>query len=422
MAHSQIRIKLLPHLRCFFDKPVQVKVQGLAPHQRVELRSRLVDDRKVVFKASALYTADETGLVDVCRSPSLGGSYTGVEPMGLFWAMAPETPHSKLLKKNVLSPTLVTIDALSGDTGEVLASETNERGYMTEGMRRIPLQEDRIRGVLFLPPGKGPFPGVLDLPPLGGGLSEARASLLANKGFAVLALAYYGYQDLPKPFPKHFDLEYFEEALDFLRRHPQVQGPGMGILSISKSGDLALSISTFLPGISATVLINTCIANVITPVRHKDFVLPPLIPILKNTTITESGLLDIRDIFPDPMLKENQATVIPIQHASCSFLFAASEDDRNWNSTLYAENAAARLRSHGKQNFQVVKYPKAGHFLEVPYLPHCPSGFHAVMGSVVVFGGEPKAHCQAQLDLWVRIQEFFRKHLDNKSSVQKAML
>lgn len=153
MADSQIRLKILPGIRCLFNKLVQVKVEGLAPHKPVELRSRLVDDRGVIFKASALYKADETGQVDVCRAPSLRGSYTGVEPMGLFWALAPETPHSKLMKKNVLSPTLVEIQALNGETGELLASGTNERGYMTEGMKRIPVQEGRIRGILFVPPG-----------------------------------------------------------------------------------------------------------------------------------------------------------------------------------------------------------------------------------------------------------------------------
>lgn len=154
MANSQIRVKILPSIRCLFTKRVQVKVEGLAPHKTVELRSRVVDDRGVTFQASALYKADETGQVDVCRAPSLRGSYTGVEPMGLFWSLAPETLHSKLTKKDVLSPTCVEIEVLSEETGDVLASETNERGYMTEGMKRIPVKDGKIRGVLFVPPGR----------------------------------------------------------------------------------------------------------------------------------------------------------------------------------------------------------------------------------------------------------------------------
>ena len=154
MAHSQIRLRILPGVRCLFDKLVQVKVDGLVPFKPVELRSKLVDDRGVIFKASALYKADESGRLDVSRAPSLEGSYTGVEPMGLFWAMSTDTAHSKLLKKNVLTPTLVELAAVSQETGELLISETVERGFMTEGMKRVPVQEGRIRGVLFIPPGQ----------------------------------------------------------------------------------------------------------------------------------------------------------------------------------------------------------------------------------------------------------------------------
>ncbi|XP_033505315.1 acyl-coenzyme A thioesterase 1 [Epinephelus lanceolatus] len=411
MAFSQIRLKIFPSVHCLFDKMVQVKVEGLAPYKQVQLRSKLVDDRGVIFKASALYKADETGQVDVCRAPSLGGSYTGVEPMGLFWSMAPETPHSKLLKKNVVSPTLVDIEALCGETGEVLASETNERGYMTEGMRRIPVQEGRIRGVLFVPPGKGPFPGIVDLYTFGGRLTEARASLLANKGFVVLALAYFGYEGLPKK-PKKLELEYFEEAVTYLRRQPEVKGPGIGIISISHSGGLALAMSSFLSGISATVCINTCNANTVIPLHYKDIVMPPLPPVIWKIRITTSWLLNIRNALSDPSLEKNKASLIPIERASCQFLFAVSEDDCNWNSPLFAEQAAATLRKHGKESFEVVTYPKAGHFLEVPYMPYCPSAFHAAVGREVVFGGEPKAHIEAQLDLWERVQEFFKSHLD----------
>lgn len=61
----------------------------------------------------------------------------------------------------------------------------------------------------------------MDLYTFGGGLSEPRASLLANCGYVVLALAYYGYEDLQKK-PKMLDLEYFEEAVKYLRGHREV--------------------------------------------------------------------------------------------------------------------------------------------------------------------------------------------------------
>ncbi|XP_037100989.1 acyl-coenzyme A thioesterase 1 isoform X2 [Syngnathus acus] len=412
---AQIRLKILPGVRCLFDKLVQVKVEGLAPHKQVELRSRLVDDKGVIFKASALYQADENGLVDVSSGLSLGGSYTGVEPMGLWWSMAPGTPHKKFVKKNVLTPTLVEIAVHNSGTGEMLVSETNEREYMMEGMRRIPVREGRVRGVLFIPPGTGPFPGIIDLYTLGGGLNEQRASLLANKGFVVLALAYYGYQDLPKN-PKNLDLEYFEEAANFVQKHPEVRGPGIGVVSMSHSVALALSMASYFSGITATVCINGCNGNTVIPLHYKDIVMPPLRPAIWKARIRKSWLIDIHDVTPDPSLKKNRASLIPIEKADCHFLFAVSEDDRNWNSVLFAKRAAEILKSHGKESFQVVSYPKAGHFLEVPHMPFCPSSFHAAVGRAVAFGGEPKAHSAAQLDLWERVQEFLKRHLNTMST------
>ena len=104
--------------------------------------------------------------------PSLGGSYTGIEPMGLLWSMKPSPGQRRgirLLKRDVTTPYTVTVEAfeghlcLEGKKREVgvalLASETFEKWYMRNGVKRIPVREGRIRGTLFLPPGDGPFPG-----------------------------------------------------------------------------------------------------------------------------------------------------------------------------------------------------------------------------------------------------------------------
>lgn len=76
-----------------------------------------------------------------------------------------------------------------------------------------------------LPTGPGPFPGVIDLFGGAGGLIEFRAGLLASRGFAVLALAFFAYDDLPRVLAQ-LDLEYFEEAAELLLRHPKVS-PGV---------------------------------------------------------------------------------------------------------------------------------------------------------------------------------------------------
>ncbi|XP_036437894.1 acyl-coenzyme A thioesterase 5-like [Colossoma macropomum] len=407
-SDSAVRLRILPSTTCMFDEAVEIKLSGLTPQQRVELQSNLQDDRGVRFKATATYQADEKGEVDLSRHPSLGGTYTGVEPMGLFWSMRPDVPHSIVVKRDASTPLNYHIEASSG--GEILAKETNERHFTGPGVRRAPVSDGRIRGTLFTPPGEGPFPAIVDLYTLGGILYEPRAALLASKGFVVLALALYGHQEMPKKLDK-IDLEYFEEAVIFLQKLPEVKKTGIGIMSISKSGEIALAMASFLPNVKATVCLNGNIANVVFPLHYKDMIFPHLTAHLERITVTKSGILDIRDVLEDPMVKENRAKVIPIERASSNFLFIVSEDDRNWNSAYYAEQACNILKEHGKTNYEVVSYPKAGHFLEVPYMPHYSSGVHPAVSQVVAFGGETKVHADAQVDTWRRVQEFFRKHL-----------
>ncbi|MGH0148229.1 UNVERIFIED_CONTAM: hypothetical protein FKN15_026396 [Acipenser sinensis] len=483
-SHSPVRVRLLPSPKCLFDELVQVKVEGLCPNQEVVLRAKLTDEKGELFQSSAAYRADRIGVIDLSRSPALGGSFSGTDPMGLFWALSAKNAHKKLVKRDVRTPFLVDIEVYSdGDTeGQLIAKETNERGFLAEGVQRLPVREGRVRATLFLPPGsahryhpcadsggvkmntrcppkrvpsaalfftlcrltvqppqsysvggqrssgqltgkpagRGPFPGVLDMYGTGGGLPEYRASLLASRGFAVLALAYYSYLDLPKDM-RELELEYFEEAVSFLRTHPQVKGPGIGVLAISKSGDLALSMASFLPGISATVSINGCNANTLFPLRYKGTVVPPLSFKTSRLFLTKSGIANIRDTLNNPTEGENRQSLIPIEQAQCRFLFVVAEDDQNWKSPFYAEEAAKRLREHGKENCEVVVYPGAGHYLEPPYFPHCPSSLHLLVGFPVVWGGEPRSHGEAQVDLWGRIQAFFIKHLDVEST-SKARL
>ncbi|XP_003472452.2 acyl-coenzyme A thioesterase 5 isoform X4 [Cavia porcellus] len=269
---------LEPAGRSLWDEPLRVAVHRLAPRQPVTLRAALRDEKGALFRAHARYRADAAGRLDLQRAPALGGSFAGLEPMGLLWAMQPDRPFWRLLKRDVQTPFVVELEVLDGhepDQGKLLASAVHERHFLSPGVRRVPVREGRVRATLFLPPGPGPFPGIVDLFGAGGGLLEYRASLLAGKGFAVMALAYYNYDDLPK-HTDVFHLEYFEEAVNYLLCHPQVKGPGIGLLGSSKGGELCISMASFLKGITAAVIINGSIANVEITLRYKDVTLPPL--------------------------------------------------------------------------------------------------------------------------------------------------
>ncbi|XP_071062461.1 acyl-coenzyme A thioesterase 5-like isoform X2 [Pseudochaenichthys georgianus] len=418
---SQVRLRLLPRARCMFDEPLQVKVAGLRSRQVVTLRARATDEKGVIFSSMATYKADGSGEVDLQRVPSLSGTYTGVQPMGLLCSMRPDTLHKMFTKTCSLNPQVVKF-SVHEEEGGMLAEATNERLLVGDGVIRRPVKDGNIRGVLFTPPGEGPFVAVLDLYTFGGGLSEKRASLLASRGFVVLTVALYGHDDMAKNI-KEVHLDYFEEAIAFLKKQDKVGSKAVGVISISKSGDLALSIASNLPDVGVTVWINGCSANTVLPLYYnKSQILPALMFDPSRMIPTDSGAFNCKYVMQNPLAEENKATLIPIERAEGRFLFVASEDELNWDSKAYMENMVERLQRHGKDNFESVCYPGAGHYLEPPYGPYCPSSFHGVAGKPVLWGGEATSHAAAEVHLWRKIQEFLRTHLSCDAPQTKARL
>nr|XP_015205603.1 PREDICTED: acyl-coenzyme A thioesterase 1-like [Lepisosteus oculatus] len=453
---SPVRVQVEPDSKCLFDRPVTVKVEGLSPHQPVALRATLTGDKGDVFASVARYQADERGLIDLSQSASLGGDYTGVQPMGFLWALKPLKPLRRLMKRDMATPFTVHIAVHGQAAGSVessappLASCLHERSFLGGGVKRIPVREGRIRGTVFLPPGEcflrdktnsksmsenaafqPPKNGSLGrkvgcfLFPLGleaffarryksdhesaGGLLEHRGCLLANHGFATMVLAYFGFEDLPQNL-EELDLEYFEEALHFFQALPQVRENSIGVLGVSKGADLALSMASFLSGISAVVSVSGCYANFQCHLHYKGTTLAALRFSPEKITVDQaSGLLRFCEAYADPRDPGCQA-VVPIERASARFLFVAGEDDQVWNASLFASEAAKRLISHGKERPEVLIFPGTGHLIEPPYFPHCHSSFHKVINAPLLWGGQAESHAFAQEEAWRRIRQFF---LDN---------
>ncbi|XP_040188237.1 acyl-coenzyme A thioesterase 1-like [Rana temporaria] len=415
---GSVELRVSPE-RCLFDDPLRLEVIGLIPGQEVSVRTELTDEGGESFTSLGRYRAGSGGELDLSRSPALeGGTFSGVEAEGPLWALEPRNGLRRFVKKDVRIPLTVRFSLHQEPAGDVLSTAVQERSFLGEGVRRIPVREGRVRATLFIPPGPGPFPGVIEIQGTGGGLLEYKASLLANRGFATMALAYYNYEDLPKQI-KDFRLEYFEEAVNYMLQHPKVKGPGIGLLGHSKGGDLVLSMASFLKGITAAAVVNGSVANVGADLHYKDITLPAIGFDRQKIKFPQPGFGDIRDIMYNPLEEPNRRSLIPVGKADCKFLFIVGEDDRNWKSDFHAQTACNLLEEHGKEKPEVVYYPKAGHYIEPPYFSLCKASMHKIVGLVCVWGGEPKAHSVAQVDSWQRIQAFFRKHLDRESPSSK---
>jgi len=170
-VHGEIVVKPRQSL---VDEKIDISIKGLSPRQAITLTAKLTGDSKERFESYGHFVANEAGNVYVAEHPCLHGTYTGIDPMGLLWSMQPSPGQRKWLrlsKKDVTKPYFVQLQLFDGHVQDVanledlqsLTSVTFEKWYMADRVRRIPVRDGRLRGTLFLPPGKGPFPGKLQL-------------------------------------------------------------------------------------------------------------------------------------------------------------------------------------------------------------------------------------------------------------------
>ncbi|KAM5192298.1 acyl-coenzyme A amino acid N-acyltransferase 1-like isoform 1-T3 [Mantella aurantiaca] len=397
------------------DEPVKIKAWGLLPQQIVTIRAWLEDEKGEMFYSRAFYVSDDEGKVDLQESPATGGDFHGVHPMGLFWALKPVTPNKRLIKRDVMgSPFEVHLELYSHLDYNVVpecspeATACLRRWYVAPGVQRLQIREGRIRGALFIPPGEGPFRGVIDLFGGIGGLLEFRSSLLACRGFASLALAYFDYEDLPKNFD-YMDLKYFEEAVQLLSNHPKVCRSGVGVIGVSKGAELALAMASYLPQIAAAVCINGSVAVTHGTLCYGDLILPGIPFLRERMLFTHSGNNIMLRLHRDLSEPENRASILPVEKAKGPILFLVGEDDQSYESLHYARISSARAAKHGKMDVYIKSFPGAGHLLEPPCSPFCPVS--ATSPITLMWGGELIQHCQAQEISWSNIQDFFSKNI-----------
>ncbi len=173
------------------DEPVTVSVIGLTPGTRVVLSARSTDAEHVVWRSSADFVVPASGVVRT-TDRSVGGSYIGVDGMGLFTLLA----HAGTSDPVLVQPASgLRIAVRAGVAGVTVASTTVDRRSPDQvgvTRSRYSVAKDGVDGELFDPAATTKRPGVLLLGGSEGGLSQAfSASTLAAEGYPTLTVAYF---------------------------------------------------------------------------------------------------------------------------------------------------------------------------------------------------------------------------------------
>src|SRR5580658_125486 len=435
----------------FVDEDVRVCVRELAASGLISIRAATEDDRGRRWSSQARFRADSAGVIDASVHESLGGSYLGVAPMGLFGSMecaAASADGNSSFAKNHTSPDGVEFEAVRD--GHVISRARLARNFLAPGTvtrdLKIPNETEgsgvgagsgaaeTTVGRLFIPSGHGPHPVVIVLSGSGGGFDLDKAAVLSRHGFATLALAYFGIAPLPS-WLHRIPLEYFEAALTWLFAQPEIDAGRVGVLGVSRGAELALLLGSTFPQIRAIVAYAP--SSVAWAASGRDKATGEIIPCWtwrgKPVPFAPLPLRGFmwRSAFPVVALKRpvmfrnlfraglrNREAVeraaIAVENIRGPILLISGGDDHLWPAAEMSEAIIARLKCNGSAHAaEHLHFAHAGHMLRYPHLPVTArvSGNKHLRGARFSFGGTPEADAEAQSQAWRGAITFLRANL-----------
>ncbi|MFT3690942.1 acyl-CoA thioesterase/bile acid-CoA:amino acid N-acyltransferase family protein [Paenirhodobacter sp.] len=408
------------------DVPRRITLRGATPGAQVVLSTQTLRAGHV-WLSRAVFRADAQGVVDLNRDAPLGGDYQGVQPMGLIWSQICPTGGAKdhaQFNATMAEPLVTRITATCG--GDEVQADLIQT-LIAPGVTREEIREDGVVGVLYRPPGDGPHPAVMFLNGSNGGVNEPRAALMAARGYVALTLAYFGYPGVPR-YISNTPLEYFADALDWLRAKVRPKGGFVAVSGQSRGGELALLLgATFPDKVSAVAgWVPSAFVHggqaASDPAFGRDGPSwtqggAPLTHIWQENRAAswapyDAGAAPRRNSKAMvTALADPQATArarIPVERIAGPVLLISGGDDGAWPSDIYALLVSSSLAAAGHQHeVRWENWPEAGHSILFPYVPTTRiASVHPVSGVMTTNGGTPAANAVANEGAWAAMCEW----------------
>ena len=371
------------------DEAIHIQVIGLLPNVPIELKATRISagPKKFKLQSFAKFIADENGTVDLKLAKPTEGTYLKVDAMGLFWSLErkEEVQDVEQVITDKLAPHKLTISLHIQN--EVVDELELIRLWTAPHIEREDVRDNGLVATYFYHSSKEKKPGVIVVGGSEGGIYEYLASLLAAHGFNVLALGYFGVEDLPKGL-HHIPKEYFKLGIDWMKVRAEVSEGWLGIHGTSRGAELALLTGSLFKDIHAVVALNGFAVPFagIVPWTDDEF-LPPawtmdgeLIPYLRPKNPVEIALqckemwkngkgnplgLWYKTLASDP--KEVAAKAIPVERINGPVLIIGGEAD-SADSVGLSKVAIERLeQGNFKYEYGHLIYPNAGHSIGFPY-------------------------------------------------------
>jgi len=402
------------------DEPLHGFVCGLPPGESVTVRAQLRDSRDLLWRSHVTLSAGHDGLATI-----------DVDQLIASLTLSPNAVRRPFDTTSAL-PLVVDFTVEHG--GRVAAASEVRRLFVADDVLTRRVQERGLSGVLFQPASIDPKPAVVVLGGSSGALawSSQVAALLARRGFAALALAYFGFDELP-PQLVQIPLEYFVAAFEWLIAQPGVRSDALGVVGISRGGELALTLGSRFPNVRSVVAYcpSSVVWSGLSGDRASDLpawtangrsipffsLMTPALSPVRDRVFRESPV-PLRPMFDAAFEGPLPADVfIPVERTNGPILLVSGDGDGMWPASRMAHQIMERLAAR-KHPFtsRHVHYPNAGHLMRPPGVPT------GVLDGKFALGGTPAGQAAANRAAWLETVAFLLENLGPSSAIDEATI
>lgn len=262
---------------------------------------------------------------------------------------------------------------------------------------------------------------------LGGGQwGDYWAQQFANKDMVGLSIPYTGKEGLPR-LPEEIELEYFENAINWLREQPEVDPDKIIVMGASRNAELALVIASTFPrsisGVVAYAPSAVSWSNTVLPYNSNEMKSSwsykgrdiPYVPMdkIKGNKSDEIKVLEYWNNGLEKTASVEKAS-IQVEKINGPILLFSGYDDRVWPSSFMADMIEKRLVENSfEHSFQNIKYDNAGHLISNN--PDDKSSNRTGTSNIngkeyeYEFGGSDIGDFKAKQDAKIKLMEFIGK-------------
>ena len=260
----------------------------------------------------------------------------------------------------------------------------------------------------------------------GGQWGDYWGQQFANRGYSGLSLPYTRREGLPK-LPEEINLEYFEKALAWLKKQPEVDPDKIIVMGASRNAELSLVIAAiltdFVGGVIAFAPSSVSWSNTVLPYNSDDLkpswkyqgVAIPYVPMNKILG-NETNKIETLEYWKSGLTKTDYVTqaTIKVENIKGPILLFSGNDDLVWPSSLMADMIEQRIKeSNFKYSFQNIKYKKSGHLIS----SNPESNSDSRIGKINIdgkdyefeYGGTNEGDYKAKQDAKMRLLDFIEK-------------